>query len=200
MPHDGDIAVPPLPEMAQLYPLRRHVTAQKRASASLGRRHHRRWRVQQLGRFGRAHQVRQAAARQRSAPAHQRAVDLVFDASRPRAAGRATRQRRRRDAGRRAAHRARPQRHAGLGLHQHRPRRAGPLHREDQSRQPQGVSDARGLASLRIVRDGDHRQGRGCAQDRAAAHAPRSRAAGLLSQPRRACWGRATWRRCNGRR
>ena len=50
------------------------------------------------------------------------------------------------DAGRRAPDRARPRRHGGVGLHQHRPRRAGHVHREDQSRRPQRYLDARRLA------------------------------------------------------
>ena len=35
MPHDGDVAVPPLPEIAGLYPLRRPTVAQKKDAAGL---------------------------------------------------------------------------------------------------------------------------------------------------------------------
>ena len=45
--------------------------------------------------------------------------------------------------------RPRPQRPRRLGLHQHRPRRAGHLHREGEPGQPARVSDPGGLAALR---------------------------------------------------
>ena len=107
---------------------------------------------------------------------------------------------RRRHAGRRAADRARSQRHAGLGLHQHRPRRAGPLHREDQSRQPARVPDARGLASRsRSTQMTIAVKGAACARSSAGARGtgPCCRASTATS---RRCWRRATWRRCSGPR
>ena len=115
-------------------PNRRTSAGRRRAH----RRPHRRRRLQQLGRLGRAYALGQAAAGQRSAPAAERACHLV---SRPPGARAARAPPPLNVVGAtlagRAARRARPQRHAGVGFHQHRPRRAGPLHREDQPRRPQ---------------------------------------------------------------
>ena len=178
------IDAPALPTVSDLYPLYRPGTPRKQAALEvddligIGR-------VQQLGGVRLAHQVGQAAARQRSAPAADRAVDLVSGASGAGQAGRPAAQHGRRQHRRHAADRARAHRYAGLGLHQHRPRRAGHLHREDQSRQPQPVPDARWLARLRDDADGDCRQGRRRAQRGAPAHAAWAGTAGLLSQPRR---------------
>ena len=57
-----------------------------------------------------------------------------------------------------------------------------------------------GWRAFETSADGDRRQGGRRAQRGAAADAARARAAGLLPQPRGACWATATWRRCSGRR
>ena len=155
-----------------------------------GRRPHRRWRLQQLGRLGRAHALRQAAAGQRSALAAHGPLHLVSRPPGARAAGGDHDQCRGRDAGRRAPRPARPHRHPGVGLHQHRPRRAGRLHREDQPRRPEALSGARRLAAVRDRADGDHRQGRRRAHPGAPPHAPRARPARLLPQSRGAARAR----------
>ena len=74
------IAAPPLPEIAQLYPLRRPAAPRASRRALDVDDIDRRRRLQQLGGVGRAHALGQAAARQRSAPAAGGAVDLVSGA------------------------------------------------------------------------------------------------------------------------
>ena len=90
---------------------------------------HRRHRLEQLGRRRLAQRERQAAARERPAPEAQRAGAVVPGTARgARSAGG-----RRDDAGA-AVRRARAERAHRLGLHEHRPRRAGPLPRAHQAR------------------------------------------------------------------
>ena len=81
MPPDADDRAPPLPELAAaLSPAPAGARRASRRRMAAGRRHYRRRRLQQLGRVGRAHALRQAAAGQRSAPAADGAVDLVSGA------------------------------------------------------------------------------------------------------------------------
>ena len=129
-----------------------------------------------------------------------RALHLVSRPPGARAAGGGRDQCRGRDAGRRAPRPARPQRHAGVGLHQHRPRRAGRLHREDQPRRPEALSDARRLAAVRDRADGDHRQGRRRAHRASAAARATGPSCPAPTATSRGCWGLDTWRRCSGRR
>ena len=105
----------------------------------------RRHRLEQLGRVRRPHHVRQAAARERSAPHADDAVGLVHGAP----VGTGAR-RDRRDAARPAVRRDRPQRAHRLGPHEHRTRHAGPVHRAaaDRRRRRRGAH-ARRLATAR---------------------------------------------------
>ena len=68
---------PPLPELARALSAPAPGTPRKQAAAATVDDLIGSGRLQQLGGVGRAHQVGQAAARQRSAPAAERAVDLV---------------------------------------------------------------------------------------------------------------------------
>ena len=150
MPLDAVDRPPPMPDVAQLYPLRSAAAAQRRADAStliddvLGSGASNNWVVSGARtKSGRPLLANDPHLRL-AAPAIWYLVHLALE--RPGAGGE---QCGRRQPGGRAAGRARAQRHPGLGLHQHRVRRAGPLHREDQPGQPARIHDARGLASVR---------------------------------------------------
>ena len=133
--------------------------------AAVGRR---RRRLEQLGGGRQPHDHRQAAARQRPAPQAQRAGAVVLRAPEGAGAGR-----RRRDDARAADRRAGPERARGLGLHQHRARRAGPLHRGHRRRRPGALPHARRQHGLRGVQRSHPRQGRARRHDEGAPHPPR---------------------------
>ena len=130
-----------------LPPARREQTRRARAPrADRGRR------LQQLGGRRQPHGERQAAARQRSAPGPGRPRDLVLRPSvgaRPRRDGG--------DAARRARRRAGAQPAYRLGFHQHRPGRAGPVHRARRRRRP--GAGAAGMAEARHAPRSDQGQG-----------------------------------------
>ncbi len=157
----------------------------ERADQALGRRFRTRRgqrggeRQQQLGGGRQPHRERQAVAGQRPAPGPERSGDLVLRP--PAGAGRApsgrhaigATGRHRGDLSGHAVRGAGPHAEGGLGLHQHRPRRAGPVPRADRPGQPEALQDAAGLGRVRDAgrsHQGQEEHGRSL---RGALHPPR---------------------------
>ena len=135
--------------------------------------------LEQLGPRRVADRKRQAAAGQRSAPQAQRARPVVL-----RATGSAGLQGGGRHHARAADRGAGAERAARLGLHQHQPRRAGPLPRADQARRPDALPHARRMGAVRDLRGSDPRAWPARREDDGARDPPRPGAARRRGRPR----------------
>lgn len=133
--------------------------------AAIGYRGHR---LQCLGAGRQPHAGRQAAAGQRPAPAAGRTLAVVF-----RAAARAGAARGRRQPAGPARGGAGRERAPGLGLHQHRPGRAGPVPGTGGPGRPEPLPHARGLGGLRDDERADPRERPAGRADQRAPHPAR---------------------------